>query len=204
MSKLLLPKATAVWLIDNTKLTFQQIADFTKLHELEIQAIADGEVAPGMQGLDPIQGGQLTRHEIARVEADDKARLVMLKSELPVPQARHKGPRYTPLSKRADKPDAIAWLLRHHPELIDTQICRLIGTTKPTIAAVKDKSHWNSGNLRPRSPAELGLCSQVELATEIEKAIRAGRQPLADPMKEHARTAAALMSEEPDWPPMDH
>ncbi len=200
MAKLLMPRATAVWLIENTSLTFEQIAQFTELHKLEIQAIADGEVGSGMKGSDPILSGQLTREMIKSCEENPKALLSLRKSDLPSPISRHKGPRYTPLSKRADKPDAIAWILRHHPELNEAQICRLIGTTKPTILAVKDKSHWNSTNLKPRSPAELGLCTQVELATEIEKSIKAGRQPLVDPMREHARTVAAFSTEEPNWP----
>ncbi|MTI09269.1 DUF1013 domain-containing protein [Curvivirga aplysinae] len=184
MSKLLMPKATAVWLIDNTTLSFEQIAAFTGLHRLEIQALADGDVAPGMQGMDPIQNGQLTRDEIARCEADDQAVLKLAKSDIPMPVVRNKGPRYTPVSKRADKPDGISWLVKHHPELTDAQIGRLIGTTKPTIQKIRDKSHWNAANFRPRSPVELGLCSQLELSTEIAKAIKAGRQPLAEPIVE--------------------
>lgn len=180
MTKLLMPKATGVWLIDNTMLTFEQIAAFTGLHSLEVQALADGDVAPGMQGMDPVQNGQLTNEEIKRCEGDPTARLQIAKSDMPQPVVRHKGPRYTPVSKRADKPDGIAWLLKFHPELNDTQIGRLIGTTKPTIAAIRDRSHWNSANLKPRSPIELGLCSQIDLATEIQKAIKAGRQPLEE------------------------
>ena len=186
MTKLLMPKATAVWLIDNTGLTFEQIAEFTGLHSLEIQAIADGEVAGGMQGLDPVQNGQLTAEEIERCEADNSQFLKIAKSDIPQPVVRHKGPRYTPVSKRADKPDGIAWLLKHHPELNDAQIGRLIGTTKPTIGAIRDRSHWNSANLRPRSPVELGLCNQAELSTEIQKAIKAGREPLAEPIVEES------------------
>lgn len=203
MASLLMPRATAVWLIDNTALTFDQIGDFTGLHALEIQALADGEVGNGIKGHDPIQGGQLTKESIEKCEQDPNARLNLSKSDLPEPVRRHKGPRYTPLSRRADKPDAIAWILRHHPELNDMQISRLIGTTKNTIGAVRDKSHWNSPNLRPRSPAELGLCSQLDLATEIEKAIKAGRQPLVDPMKEASKTAASYIQEEPEWPSRD-
>ncbi len=184
MAKLLMPKATAVWLIDNTALTFEQIAAFTDLHSLEVQAIADGEVAAGMQGIDPIQGGQLTREEITRCEKDPAARLELAERDVPEPAVRHKGPRYTPVSKRADKPDGIAWLIRHHPELADAQIGRLIGTTKPTIKAVRDRTHWNSANLRPRSPVELGLCSQEELAVEIDRAIKAGRKPREQPLYE--------------------
>lgn len=184
MAKLLMPKATAIWLVDNTGLTFDQIAAFTGLHELEVQAIADGEVATGMQGLDPVQAGQLTREEIARCEADPQARLMILETDMPEPRVRAKGPRYTPVSKRADKPDAVAWLLRHHPELTDAQIGRLIGTTKPTIQAIRDRSHWNSANLRPRSPVELGLCSFSDFDAEVQKAIKAGRTPLANPLPE--------------------
>ena len=143
MVKLLMPKATAVWLIDNSGLTFEQIGDFCGLHELEVQAIADGEVAPGMHGINPVQSGQLDAEELKRCEADPDARLQVAKSDIPQPVIRHKGPRYTPVSKRADKPDGIAWLVKHHPELADAQINRLIGTTKPTVAAVRDRSHWN-------------------------------------------------------------
>ena len=184
MAKLLMPKATAVWLIDNTGLTFDQIGDFCGLHELEVQALADGEVAPGMHGIDPIQSGQLTKEEIARCEADPMANLELAKSDIPQPVIRHKGPRYTPVSKRADKPDGIAWLIKHHPELADAQINRLIGTTKPTVNAVRERTHWNSANIRPRSPMELGLCSQTDLSIEIDKAIKAGRQPLEQPIIE--------------------
>ncbi|MDX1737490.1 MAG: DUF1013 domain-containing protein [Alphaproteobacteria bacterium] len=187
MSKLLMPKATAVWLIENTTLSFEQIAAFAGLHRLEVQALADGDVAPGMQGLDPIQNGQLTRDEISRCEADSSASLRMAKSDIPQPVVRHKGPRYTPVSKRADKPDSVAWLVKHHPELTDAQIGRLIGTTKPTIQKIRDKSHWNSANFRPRSPVELGLCSQLELSTEIQKAIKAGRKPLDEPIVEEVQ-----------------
>ncbi len=184
MSKLLMPKATAVWLIENTTLSFTQISNFTGLHGLEVQAIADGEVAGGMQGLDPVQNGQLSAAEIERCEGDISANLQMLINDLPEPVIRQKGPRYTPVSKRADKPDAISWLLRHHPELSDAQVGRLIGTTKPTIAAIRDRTHWNSSNLKARSPVELGLCRQEELSIEIQKALKAGRKPLEQPIPE--------------------
>lgn len=174
-----MPKATAVWLVENTALTFMQIADFCGLHILEIQAIADEEVAVGMQGLDPITNGQLTKEEIARCEADPSAKLNMVKSDIPLPSSRGKGPRYTPLSKRQDKPDAIAWLLRHYPELSDAQIGRLIGTTKPTINAVRDRTHWNSPNLKPRSPVELGLCKHDDLRFALEKAQRKAKKQTA-------------------------
>ena len=155
--QLLMPKATAVWLVENTTLTFDQIGAFCNLHPLEVQGIADGEVAIGIVGLDPTTNGQLTKEEIERCEKDSAERLKMAKVAIPLPLTRSKGPRYTPVSKRQDKPDAVAWLVRHHPELTDAQISRLIGTTKQTIAAVRDRSHWNSANLRPRAPVLLGL-----------------------------------------------
>ncbi len=169
----LMPKATAVWLVENTSLTFEQIALFCGLHVLEVQGIADGEVAQGIQGLDPIANSQLTREELDRCQPDPAARLQLLVQDLPQPAKRTKGPRYTPVAKRQDKPDGIAWLLRHHPELKESQISKLIGTTKNTIQAVDERSHWNSPNIRPRDPVLLGLCSQSELNAAIEKARRA-------------------------------
>ncbi len=173
MAQLLMPKATAVWLVESTTLTFDQIAEFCHLHPLEVQGVADGEVAVGIVGLDPVTNGQLTREEIARCEGDPKARLQMAKQTIPLPTPRTKGPRYTPVSKRQDKPDAVAWLVRHHPELTDAQISKLIGTTKQTIAAVRDRSHWNASNLRPRDPVLLGLCSQGDLNEAVLKARKA-------------------------------
>ena len=173
MAPPLMPKATAVWLIDNTSLSFDQIAAYCGLHTLEVQGIADGEVAIGIQGIDPIANGQLTREEVDRCQADPKSRLRMAEQNLPQPAKRTKGPRYTPVAKRQDKPDGIAWLLRHHPELKDSQIARLIGTTKNTIQAVRERTHWNSPNIRPRDPVLLGLCGQGELNTMVEKARRA-------------------------------
>ena len=184
MTRPLMPQATAVWLVENTGLTFDQISEFCGLHPLEVQAIADEEVAIGMQGLDPVVNGQLSKEEIVRCETDTEARLQIAKSDIPQPVARPKGPRYTPLSKRQDKPDAIAWLLRHHPELTDAQIGRLIGTTKPTINAVRDRTHKNTQNMRPRSPIELGLASREDMAAAIAKAIKAGRQPAPPPEPE--------------------
>jgi uncharacterized protein len=166
----LMPKATAVWLVENTSLTFEQIADFCELHPLEIQAIADGEVANQMQGLDPVANGQTTMEEIARCQADPEARLNLSPQAIPQQMFRHKGPRYTPIAKRQDKPDAISFLLRNHPELSDTQISKLIGTTKPTIAAVRDRTHWNSPNIKPRHPVELGLCTIAELDEALSRA----------------------------------
>jgi len=169
----LMPKATAVWLIDNTALTFEQIAEFCGLHELEIQSIADDEVAIGMVGFDPIANGQLTQAEIDRCLADPDARLELNVNEsVPPPAPRTKGPRYTPVARRQDKPDGIAWLLRHFPQLSDGQIGRLIGTTKPTIKAVRDRTHWNISNIKPQDPVGLGLCSRFELDAAIEKATR--------------------------------
>lgn len=168
----LMPKATAVWLVENTTLTFEQIGDFCGLHKLEVQAIADGEVAMGIIGMDPVQGGQLTAEEIKRCEGDPRARLKMLKSELPQPVVRSKGPRYTPVSKRADKPDGIAYLIKTHPELLDAQVARLLGTTKDTIAKVRDRSHWNTVNIKPRNPVLLGLCKQSDLDAALKRASR--------------------------------
>jgi hypothetical protein len=166
----LMPKATAVWLVENTTLTFEQISAFCGLHMLEVQAIADGEVAIGMPGIDPIAGNQLTKQALERCQADPSARLQLAPQDLPLPRSKPKGPRYTPIAKRADKPDAIAWVLKSHPELTDAQICKLIGTTKPTINAVRDHTHWNSPNIRPRSPLEVGLCTPFDLAAAIRSA----------------------------------
>jgi hypothetical protein len=167
MAAPLMPKATAVWLVENTSLTFEQIADFCQLHPLEIQAIADGEVANQMQGLDPVANGQTTMQEIERCQADPTARLKLSPQALPPQVFKHRGPRYTPIAKRQDKPDAIAYLLKSHPELSEAQITKLIGTTKPTIAAVRDRTHWNSPNIKPRHPVGLGLCTLEELDQAI-------------------------------------
>ncbi len=159
----LMPKATAVWLVENTALSFEQIAEFTGMHELEVQAIADGEVAIGIVGVNPVANGQLTQEDLERAEGDPKVKLRLNKTDIPIPKARAKGARYTPVSKRQDRPDAIAWLLKHHPELTDAQISRLIGTTKPTILSVRDRSHWNAANIKPQNPVTLGLCTEPEL-----------------------------------------
>jgi uncharacterized protein len=168
----LMPKATAVWLVEHTSLTFEQIADFCSLHPLEVQAIADGEVANQMQGLDPVANGQTTAAEIERCQQDPDARLALSPQAVPQQFVRHKGPRYTPIAKRQDKPDAIAYLLRTHPELSDSQISKLVGTTKPTIAAVRDRTHWNSPNIKPRHPVGLGLCTLEELESAVARARR--------------------------------
>src|SRR6476469_592201 len=175
----LMPKATAVWLVENTSLTFDQIADFCGLHPLEVQAIADGEVAVQMQGLDPVANGQTTTEEIERCQAEPEARLNLSPKAIPPQLVRHKGPRYTPLAKRQDKPDAIMYLLRNHPELSDAQISKLIGTTKPTIAAVRDRTHWNSANTKPRHPVGLCLCTLQELDEAVARSLR-GKRPAGD------------------------
>ena len=186
----LMPKATAVWLVENTSLTFDQIAEFCGLHPLEVQAIADGEVATQMLGLDPVANGQTTAEELARCQADPEARLKLLETAIPPQYQRHKGPRYTPIAKRQDKPDAILYLLRNHPELSDAQISKLVGTTKPTINAVRDRSHWNSPNLKARHPVGLELCTLEELDQAVTKATR-GKKSLADIEAEIAARADA-------------
>lgn len=165
----LMPKATAVWLIEKTALTFTQIADFCGMHPLEVQAIADGEVAQGIVGYDPVANGQLAQSEITRCEADPNARLKLLPSALPVPK-RGKGARYTPVAKRNDRPDGIAYLLRNYPQLSEAQVAKLLGTTKDTIQKVRDRTHWNSANIKPRDPVILGLCSQTDLNAMVAQA----------------------------------
>ena len=174
----LMPKATAVWLVENTGLTFDQIADFCGLHALEVQAIADGEVAQGIQGLDPVASGQLNHDEIERCQADPAARLKIQVSDVPLPVAKPRGTRYTPIAKRQDKPDGIAWLVRNHPELTDAQISKLLGTTKPTIAAVRDRTHWNTANIKPRHPVGLELCTMEELDQASARALRGKARPV--------------------------
>ena len=176
----LMPKATAVWLVDNTALTFDQVADFTKMHPLEVRAIADGDAAQGIKGMDPISTGQLTRDEIERGEKDANYRLKLGESKVALPpQAKKKGPRYTPVSRRHERPSAILWLVRNHPELKDAQIMRLVGTTKTTIASVRDRTHWNASTLTPMDPVTLGLCSQIELDFEVQRAAKEKPVPAA-------------------------
>ena len=171
MARILMPKATAVWLIDNTTLTFEQIADFCELHPLEVKGIADGEVAENMRGADPVASGELTREEIEKGEKDKEYRLrPPAPKHAEIPQPKKKGARFTPVSRRKDRPDAIAWFLRHHPEVTDAQISRLIGTTKSTIESVRSRQHWNAQNLKPVDPVTLGLCSQIELDSVVSKA----------------------------------
>ncbi len=179
--KPLMPKATAVWLVENTSLSFEQVAEFCGLHYLEVKGIADGDVAQGIKGLDPISSGQLTREQIAQAEADPSFRLKVVDSKVDIPVVKtKKGPRYTPVSRRQDRPNAVMWLLRNHPELKDSQIIRLVGTTKPTIASIRDRTHWNASNLTPQDPVTLGLCSQIDLDNEVRKASK--RVPQAPEM----------------------
>jgi hypothetical protein len=178
----LMPKATAVWLVENTALSFDQIAEFCGLHPLEVKGIADGEVAQGIKGMDPVTNGQLTRDEISRAEKNSSHKLQLAESKVqlpPLPQTR-KGPRYTPVSRRHDRPNAVLWLLRNHPELKDSQIMRLVGTTKPTIAQIRDRTHWNSAQLTPQDPVTLGLCSQIDLDAEVKKAAKRAERDRKD------------------------
>ncbi|HET6608790.1 MAG TPA: cell cycle transcriptional regulator TrcR [Rhodopila sp.] len=183
----LMPKATAVWLIEKTALTFTQIADFCGMHPLEVQAIADGEVAQGIVGYDPVANSQVTLEDIRRCEADPNARLKLLVTSMPAPK-RHRGARYTPVAKRNDRPDAIAFLLRNYPQLSEATVGKLLGTTKDTIQKVRDRSHWNSANIKPRDPVILGLCSQTDLNQAVaqanERLEREGRAVPAPPPPE--------------------
>jgi uncharacterized protein len=178
-TQLLMPKATAVWLVDNTALSFDQIAFFCHLHPLEVKAISDGDSAQGIKGLDPISTGQLSREEISKGESNPDHRLKISDPKVRIPEAKRKGARYTPLSKRQDRPNAILWLVRNHPELKDAQISRLVGTTKSTIEQVRNRSHWNASNLAPMDPVSLGICSQIDLDMEVERSSK-GRPSSAE------------------------
>ncbi|HYF22851.1 MAG TPA: cell cycle transcriptional regulator TrcR [Caulobacteraceae bacterium] len=169
---ILYPKATAVWLVDNTSLSFEQIADFCGLHPLEVKGIADGEVARDIRGADPIGNGQLSREELDKAQSDPKHRMVAQKSRHAdlLTRSTKKGPRYTPVSRRQDRPDAIAWFVRNHPEVTDVQIAKLLGTTKATIQQVRDRTHWNASNIKPVDPVTLGLVGQLELDEVVRKA----------------------------------
>lgn len=190
---LLMPKATAVWLIENTALTFRQIADFTGLTEIEVEALANEEIGKGLVGRDPIEHGELTKEELARCEGDAGQSLIVAKRDLPPVKVRAKGPRYTPVSKRGDKPDAIAYILKHYPDISDAQICKLVGTTKPTVASVRDRTHPNTPNLRPRHPAELGLCTYQEFEIAYNKALKAAGK---DPEAVRAQKEAELQAQQ--------
>jgi len=170
-TKPLMPKATAVWLVDNTSLTFDQIADFCGLHPLEVKGIADEDVAKGIKGQDPVASGQLTRELIEAAEKDPAMRLKMAPPKHKIPSVKTKrAPRYTPVSKRQDKPDAVYWILRNHPEFADADIIKLIGTTKATIQKIRERSHWNAQNIKAVDPVTLGLCSQLELDLAVSRA----------------------------------
>jgi len=171
-NKPLMAKATAVWLVDNTTLTFKQIAEFCGMHELEVQGIADGDVAAGVKGFDPVASNQLDPKEIEKGEADPLHRLKLKFNAAALGEDKRRGPRYTPLSKRQDRPNAILWLVKFHPELADAQIARLVGTTKPTIASIRERTHWNIQSMTAIDPVALGLCRQSELDSEVQKAAK--------------------------------
>jgi len=204
MAEILMPKATAVWLVDNTSLSFEQIADFCGLHLLEVKGIADGEVARDIRGADPIANGQLTREELDKAEKTPAYRMQAQKSrhaELLKPQK--KAPRYTPVSRRQDRPDAILWFVKNHPEVTDAQISKLLGTTKTTIEQVRNRTHWNSANLKPVDPVTLGLVSQIELDAAVKKAAEVKRKqaeklgiPLDDPSLQPAAPVVVPFDEE--------
>ncbi|MEM6479297.1 MAG: DUF1013 domain-containing protein [Pseudomonadota bacterium] len=168
--KPIMAKATAVWLVDNTTMSFKQIADFVGLHELEVQGIADGDVATGVKGFDPVANNQLTQEEIDKAEKDPSHKLKLKYYAAAQGEEKRRGPRYTPLSKRQDRPASILWLVKFHPELSDGQIGKLVGTTKPTIQAIRDRTHWNISNIQPIDPVALGLCKQTELDAAVQKA----------------------------------
>ena len=190
MSELLMPKATAVWLVDSTGLTFEQIAAFCGLHDLEVQGIADGEVAVGIRGLDPVTNGQLTREEIARCEQDKSLHLSLSSPTTKVPE-RTRRARYTPVSKRQDRPNAISWLIKNYSVLNDAQIGKLLGTTKSTITAVRERTHWNTPNIAPQDPLLLGICSEQELLEELRKGQRRQEREAKKAARETAKKAAA-------------
>ncbi len=196
--KPLMPKATAVWLVENTSLSFEQIAEFCGLHVLEVKGIADGDVAQGIKGMDPVTSNQLTRDEIEAAEKDLSRHLKIAEPKVVMPDAAisKRGPRYTPVSRRHDRPNAVLWLLRNHPELKTSQLMRLVGTTKPTIAQIKDRTHWNSPNLVPQDPVTLGLCSQIDLDAEVKKAARRLERERKEAQKEAVKSGTLLPTEE--------
>ena len=170
MAKPIMARATAVWLVDNTTLSFKQIADFVEMHELEVQGIADGDVATGVKGFDPVSNKQLLQSEIDAAEKNPDHKLKLLFNPASAGEEKRRGPRYTPLSKRQDRPASIYWLVKFHPELSDGQVSKLVGTTKPTIQAIRERTHWNINNIDPIDPVALGLCKQVELDAAVQKA----------------------------------
>jgi hypothetical protein len=193
-----MPKATAVWLVENTSLTFEQIADFCHLHPLEVKGIADGEVAQGIKGADPITNNQLTREELDRAAGDASYRLKMAPPKVKLPEMKtvKRGPRYTPVSRRHDRPNAILWLIRNHPELKDAQIIRLVGTTKSTIQQIRERTHWNSASLQPMDPVTLGLCSQIDLDFEVQRAAK--DRPAVEPAESGQTLLPAELSTAPE------
>ncbi len=200
----LMPKATAVWLVDNTALTFEQIAEFCGLHVLEVKGIADGDVAQGIRGKDPIASGELTREEIRRAQADSDFRLTLHESKIEIPEVKSKkGPKYTPVSRRQDRPNAILWLLRNHPELKDSQVMRLVGTTKPTIQSIRERTHWNSANLQPADPVTLGLCSQTDLDKQVVRAAKRVEREMKAAEKEKGTAETLLPTSETVEPTLD-
>jgi len=170
MAKPIMAKATAVWLVDNTTINFKQIADFVGMHELEVQGIADGDVAAGVKGFDPVTNNQLTQEEIDKAQASPMHKLTLKFNAAAQGEEKRRGPRYTPLSKRQDRPASILWLVKFHPELSDAQVSKLVGTTKPTIQAIRERTHWNISNIQPIDPVALGLCKQSELDAMVQKA----------------------------------
>lgn len=180
MAKLLHPKATAVWLVDNTTLTFKQVADFTGFHELEVQGIADGDVAVGVKGFDPVANNQIDQEQIDLAEKSPMYRMKIKFNPAAHDEEKRRGPRYTPLSKRQDRPNAILWLVKFHPELADSQISKLVGTTKPTIQSIRERTHWNIQNMQPIDPVALGLCRQTELDAAVAKAAKATGTVMSD------------------------
>jgi hypothetical protein len=209
----LMPKATAVWLVDNTGLTFEQIADFCGLHPLEVKGIADEDVAKGIKGQDPVSTGQLTREQIEAAEQNPKLRLKMATPKHKMPAVKQKKPpRYTPVSKRQDKPDAVYWILRNHPEFADADIVKLIGTTKATINKIRERSHWNATNIKAVDPVTLGLCSQLELDLAVTRAVqkreRAEKRAVKKgaslkPISETVPAPAAVIAEDTSDQPAD-
>ncbi|VDS07986.1 hypothetical protein PARHAE_01167 [Paracoccus haematequi] len=204
MSKPLMAKATAVWLVDNTTLSFKQIGDFCGLHELEVQGIADGDVAAGVKGYDPVASNQLDAEEIRKGEASPTYVLRLKHNPAAEGEEKRRGPRYTPLSKRQDRPNAILWLVKFHPELADAQIAKLVGTTKPTIASIRERTHWNIQNMQPIDPVALGLCRQTELDAAVQKAAKksgSGEVMSDDERRKLVSTETSLaMSDEPRLP----
>ena len=197
-ANVLMPKATAVWLIENTSLSFTQIAEFCGLHPLEVQGIANEDVAKGIRGVDPIAGGFLSREEIHKGEADETYKLHALEQKrIELPQTKRRGARYTPIARRQDRPDAIAWFLKNHPEVQDSKIVKLIGTTKATIDQVRNRTHWNSNNIKPVDPVTIGLCSQIELDAVVADAAAAKARADKRKAKEEAKTLKAAQETVP-------